>query len=168
MLTTTAVYMTNSLIQIGFRIEAGRGLSGYMTENQAVIERGLQTWVGEQKLLSLHFELFDPTGDKAYEVFTVEINYLTDPHEEVVKPPIEQLEDVLKKLRQLPPGARFRVVAMRAPGFTPVDGWYPTNLRELKGGVAEQVEVGDKDFGYGLAMGKITYTRGNWDGQGRL
>jgi hypothetical protein len=167
LLTTTAVYMTNCLIQIGFRVEAGRGLSGYMTGNQAVIERGLQTWLGEQKLLSVHFELFDHADDKAYEVFSVDINYLTEPNEEVMKPPIAQLEDVLKKLRQLPPGAQFRVVAMRAPGFTPVDGWYPTTLRALKGGAAEEIEVGDKDFGYGLATGKITYTRGNWDGQSR-
>ena len=117
--------------------------------------------------MSVCFELFDRAADKAYEVFTVDINYLTDPHEEVIKPPVEQLEDVLKKLRQLPPGAQFRVVAMRAPGFTHVDGWYPTRLRELKGGVAEQIEVGDKDFGYGFAMGKITYKGGNWDGQSR-
>jgi hypothetical protein len=169
LMTTTAVYMTNCLIQLGFRIEAGRGLSGYMTENQTVIEAGLRTWLGEMTLLSVVFELFDPTADEAYEVFTVEINYLTDPHEEgeVVKPPLAELENVLKKLQRLPPGARFRVVARRAPGFTHVDGWSPTALKPFKGGKTEQVEVGDKDFGYGLAMGRITYTRGKWEDEGR-
>ena len=167
LLTMTAVYMSNCLIQLGFRIETGRGLSGYMTYNQAVIERGLRTWLGEGTLLSLHMELFDPaTVDDAHEVFTFPINYLTEPQEEAVKPPLEQLEVFLKKLPQLPPGSRFRVVATKKPGYTPVDGWFPTKLRKI-GEVAEKVEIGD-EFGYGLATGKITYTRGKWNEQGRV
>jgi hypothetical protein len=156
--------MTNCLIQIGFRIENGRGLGGYMCQNLECIERGFKTWLGEQKLLSAHYEIYDPSTDKAYERCQIDLHYITDANEQVVKPPIEQLETLLKTLDRLPPGAQLRVVAMRAPGASIVEGWYPTELKPFFGGSSEDIHVGDTDHGFGHIWGRICYRVGKWRG----
>jgi hypothetical protein len=153
----STIFMTNCLTQIGYTIENGRGLGGYMCQNQEWIERGFQTWLGEQKLLSAHFEIYDPSTDKAYERCQIDLHYTTEATEQVVKPPIEQLETLLKKLDKLPPGAQMRVVAMKAPGASAVEGWYPTELKPFISGDTEDIEVGDKEYGFGHTWGKIVY-----------
>jgi hypothetical protein len=162
-------YMTNTLLQIGYRIEHGRGLTGgYMTRLHEVIERGFRTWLTEEKLQIVHFEIFDRSSDKAYEVGKVSLEYTADPTEEdlvVKKPPLEELETLFKRLRQLPPGAQFRVVATTAPGASKVEGWEPTRLRELLGGVSEEIEIGD-GHGFGNVRGRTRYLIGNY-GQDR-
>jgi hypothetical protein len=95
--------MANTLLQISYRIEAGRVQTGHsMADYQEVIERGFRTWLAEEKLLRVHFELFSPQSNQAYEVCVVELTYSTDPREEVVKPPIEELEALFTKLEKLP------------------------------------------------------------------
>jgi hypothetical protein len=161
LLEKSVTYMSNCLLQIGYRIEGGRGLSGdgYLSRNQEWIERGFRVWLAEQALVSVHFEIFDPHADKAYEVGKVVLDYSTDPRgEEVTKPPIAQLEEVLKKLPPLPPGAKLRVVAFKAAHASVVPGWYPTQLRALIG-VPEEVEVGDA-YGFGHVWGRIKYVVG--------
>lgn len=169
-LQKSIVYMTNTLLQLGYRIEHGRGVAGgYMARYHEVIERGFRTWLTEEKLQVVHFEVFDRRSDKAYEVGQVSLEYTADPNEEdlvVKKPPIEQLETLFKRLRQLPPGAQFRVVATTAPGASEVVGWYPTTLRPLLGGVKEDIDIGE-GHGYGNVRGKTRYLIGNWDGQDR-
>jgi hypothetical protein len=160
-------YTVNILLQMAYRIESGRGLSGegYMSRTHEIIERGFRTWVTEQKLQSVHFEIYDPQSDKAYEVGNVYLTYIADPVEQVVKPPIEQLESLFTKLKKLPPGAQFRVVVHNAPGYSEVPGWYLTTLKDLMGGVAEEIEVGDEKHGFGRMWGKVVYTIGNWGGK---
>jgi hypothetical protein len=158
------IYMANSLLQIGYRIEHGRGLSGdgYISRHHEILERGFRTWLAEQKLLSVHVEIFDPESDLAYEVGKVLLEYSTNPREEAVKPPIEQLEEILARLESLPPGAKLRVVAMRAAGASIVPGWQPATLKALIGGVSEELDVGDGPHGFGHIVGKIRYVIGKW------
>jgi hypothetical protein len=136
-----------------------------MTRHHEFYERGLRIWLTEEKLLSVHFEIFDPITDEAYEVCTVILDYTTD-LEQVAKPAIDELEAMLAKLRDLPPGAKFRLVVMRAPGFTPVEGWALTRLKSLKGGAGQTMRIGDQKFGYGPISGELVYTVSNWHEQG--
>jgi len=128
-----------------------------MREQQERIERGFQTWLGEQKLLAAHYEIYDPATDKAYERCQIDLTYTTDAREVVGKPPIEQLDALLKKLPKLPPGAKLRVVATKAPGASEVEGWYPTQLRQFIGGAADDIPVGDSDHGFGHIWGRMVY-----------
>ena len=118
-----------------------------------------------RRIPGVTYELFDPQLDAAYEHGKVSLTYTADPNEKVVKPPIEQLESLFQKLEKLPSGAKFRVVVHTAPGASDVPGWQPTQLRELKGGVAQAIEVGDEEYGFGRIKGKVVYTIGNWSGQ---
>jgi hypothetical protein len=157
LLERSTIYTSNCITQLGFRIENGRGLQGYMVQNQEWIERGIQTWLGEQKLLSAHYEIYDPATDKAYERCQIDLTYITDAREEVVKPPIEELDRLLKKLPKLAPGAKLRIVVFKAPGASEVEGWYPTTLKPFDGGESEDFTVGDTDHGFGHIWSKIVY-----------
>jgi len=128
-----------------------------MQPNQAWIERGIQTWLGEQKLLSAHYEIYDPETDKAYERCQIDLTYIIDAREEVVKPPIEELDALLRKLPKLPPGAKLRIVVTKAPGASEVEGWYPTTLRPFVGGSTEDITVGDNAHGFGHIWGRVVY-----------
>jgi hypothetical protein len=163
----SVTYMANTLLQMGYRIEHGRVPgSRYMSRTHQIILIGFTTWLAEEKLLDITFEIYDPQSDKAYEVGVVEMEYLADPNEEnVVKPPIEQLEALFTRLQKLPDGAQFRVVVNTAPGASEVEGWYPTTLKELMGGVKEDIDVGDS-HGFGPIKGKTRYRISNWDEKG--
>jgi hypothetical protein len=167
LLEKTVNYTVNILLQLAYRVEGGRGLSsaGYMSRFHEIIERGFRTWVSEQKLLFVRFQLYDPTSNEAYEVVQVNLTYTADLHEKVVKPPIEQLETLMKKLKKLPPDAKFGVIVQNAPGASEVPGWQPAEFKKLMGGVAEEIKVGDEKHGFGHVLGEIIYTISNWDRQ---
>ena len=131
-----------------------------MRDHQAWLEGGVQTWLGEQKLQSAHYEIYDPATDKAYERCQIDLTYLTDAREQVGKPPIEQLDTLLKKLPTLPPGAKLRFVATTAPGASEVDGWYPTELKPFVGNSSQDIQVGDRRHGFGNIWSRITYKVG--------
>jgi hypothetical protein len=164
LLEKTVNYTVNILFQLAYRIEGGRGLSGagYMSRLHEVIERGFRAWISEQKLLFVRFQLYDPTSNKAYEIAQVNLTYTADPTEKAVKPPIEQLEAVMKELNKLPPDAKFSVIVQNAPGASEVPGWQPSEFKELMGGVAEEIEVGDEEHGFGHVAGRVVYTISNW------
>ena len=48
-------YTVNTLLQMGYRIESGRGLSsdGYMSRSHENIEKGFRAWVTEGTLLGV-------------------------------------------------------------------------------------------------------------------
>jgi hypothetical protein len=118
--------------------------------------------VAEQTLLFVRFELYDPKSNKAYEVVQVDLTYLADPIEKVVRPPIEQLEGLMRSLKKLPSDAKFNVIVKTAPGASDVPGWSRAAFKELIGGVSEEIEVGDEEHGFGHVTGKVVYTISNW------
>ncbi len=165
-LTQAITYQCNTLLQMGYLIEHGRVQGGHhMVDYQEVFERGLMAWLTEQKLERVHFELYSPQSNTAYERCEVEISYLADPREEVVKPPIAQLEELFTRLEKLPADAQFRLVVSTAPGASAVPGWAPTTLRDFSGGVKETHAVGGEGHGYGPISGRTSYIVANWNGQ---
>jgi hypothetical protein len=109
----------------------------------------------------VYYEIYDPVSDKAYETAEINFDYYADPNEEVVKPPVEELEALFSRLSALPAGAQFRCVVTTAPNATKIPGWTSTRLKDLIGGTKEDVAIGS--FGYGHAQGSVQYRIGNWD-----
>jgi hypothetical protein len=163
-------YTVNILLQLAYRVEGGRGLSGagYMSRLHEIIERGFRTWVSEQKLIFVRFEIYDPTSNQAYEVIQANLTYIDDPREKAVKPPIDQLEKLMKRLKKLPSDAKFGVIVQNAPSASDVPGWQPSAFKELIGGLSEEIEVGDEEHGFGHVLGKIIYRIGNWGGNQQI
>jgi hypothetical protein len=134
-----------------------------MMKHHQSLEEAFRTWIAEQTLQTMHYEIYDPSSDTAYEVGVVSLDYFADPNEEVVKPPVSELEQLLARLNTLPAGAQFRCVVTTAPGATKIPGWTSTRLKDLMGGTKEDVSVGS--FGFGHAQGSLVYRIGNWDGK---
>jgi hypothetical protein len=162
------VYLVNMLLRLGLRIEAGRVEKGsYIAKYLDMLERGLRIWVTEGKLLAIHYELYSPGADKAYERCVVELSYSDDPAEAVAKPlPVDAFEALFQKLAKLPPDASLRVLVGLAPGYTEVPGWGDDgSLKDLWGGMKAEHTIGSR-FGYGPIEGEARYFESNWQ-QGR-
>ena len=155
----SVTYISNTVFMLAFRIVHERGLSPeYINRFRKVIEDGLFTWLTEQKLRKLYIEIFTPGRDSAHERWDFEFVFYADPNEEVRKPPEEELEGIGKRLKKLPPGATYRIVAETDRGASKVPGWCPTTLWNL------DIEF-EKDFsgwGYGNIDGKLFYKKGRW------
>jgi hypothetical protein len=168
LLTQSAVFAVNCIVPMGFRVEAARVKGGrFMVDYAEEIERALRIWAREMKLEKVTFELYSPQTDTAYEDCVVELSYDADPNRGVVKPPLEQLDEVMGKLEKLPSDAQFRLVVTVAPGATEVPGWEPTALRDLAGGLKEEHKIGTDAHGFGQITGRIVYRESNWNSHGQ-
>jgi hypothetical protein len=161
-LTMEINFSVNSIMRTAYRIEHGRTGGDFMTRYHQVIENGIRTWIAEETLEAVHFELYDPTSNLAYEKGRISLQYTADPREEAVKPPIEELESFFTRLEKLPPDAKFRLVVTTAPNATKIPAWTSTNLLDLKGGQKEKVDFGS--HGFGRIEGKLQYEISNWSG----
>jgi hypothetical protein len=163
LITQAVVYQVNTLMQMGYRIEHHRCEGGrHMMDNQESYEQALRVWLTEQKLERVHFELYSPQTNTAYEHCEVEISYLAEPKTTVTKPPVAKLEELLTTLAKLPRDAQFRLVVHVADGATEIPGWSPTSLRDLYGGLKEEHVVGDEAHGYGPVEGRVRYYVSNY------
>jgi hypothetical protein len=168
LLSQATVYAVNCVLQLAFRVEHHRVSGGrYMIENADEIEKALRIWLREMTLEKVTLELYSPLTETAYEECVVTLSYEADPQKtEVTRPPVAQLEELLSKLEKLPSDAAFRFVVTVAPGATEVEGWCPTALRPLAGGVKAEHQVGSGPYGYGQIGGTIVYRESNWKDAG--
>ncbi len=167
LLMHAAVFAVNCILQIAFRVEACRLSAGrYMIDHADDIEKALKIWLREQSLRAVVLELYSPDTGTSYEECRVEMDYLADPKTEATRPNIARLEDVCKKLSQLPSDAQFGFVVCVAEGATKVPGWEPCEVKALAGGLKAEHTVGDGPHGYGQIFGRIIYREGNWNSQG--
>jgi hypothetical protein len=167
LLTQSAVFASNNVIAMGFRVEHHRVSGGrYMIDNADEIEPAIKTWLREMKLERVTYELYSRETNTAYEDCIIELDYLADPQLEVTRPPLAQLEELLAKLEKLPSDAQFRMVVDLSPGATEIPGWVHTQLRDLAGGLKAEHQIGEGPYGYGKIGGRIIYTEANWKAQG--
>jgi hypothetical protein len=155
----SVTYMANTVFQLGYRIAKGRGLSPeYITRSRDILERGFFTWLAEQTLLSLHFEIISPEGAKALERWDVSFAYSASPNLEVRKPPVDEVERVCAKLRSLPPGTYYRVLVTTKPGASKVEGWNDASFLPF----TQAKEQDLSGWGYGHIGAKLMYREGTW------
>jgi hypothetical protein len=162
--TQSAVFASNCIIQVGFRVEAGRTDGGrYMIDNADDIEKAIKIWLREHTLQAVVLELYSPATGTSYEECRVEIDYLADPKTEATKTPITQLEELMQQLGKLPPDVAFGFVVIVSPGATKVPGWEPTTVRDLQDGLKEEHTIGDGAHGFGHIDSRIIYRESNWN-----
>jgi len=155
----SVTYVSNTVIQLLFRIAHKRGLDpSYIQGNLDVIEKGLRTWLSEQKLRALLLQVFVADKDDALENWETMFEYYADPKEEVRKPPVQEIEKACEGLAKLPPGATYRIFASLDPDATEVDGWVPGTPKSLVAALEKVFE----DWGFGQVGAKVRYQGGNW------
>lgn len=157
--TMTANYVTNTVMNSLFRIANERGLSSdYIYENRNAIERGLFTWVSEQSLKKLALEVFSEDRANAWELHEFEFKYVIDPRMEAEQPPISATSAFFRTLKDLPKGTKYRVIVNLTSDASPVEGWDLTTGREID--VQIEKELGGWGFGY--AEVKLIYKGSKW------
>ncbi|HXE74702.1 MAG TPA: hypothetical protein VNN18_03555 [Candidatus Xenobia bacterium] len=145
-LQRSVTYTVNTVFQTMFKVVGGRGLpSDYLIERRKVIEDGLFTWLTEQALFSLHVEVFKRGENKCIERWDFEFVYRAEPDEKVGRPPLEELEQFMSKLKSLPAGAQYGLLANLKAGYTEVPGWSPRELMELEATDEQRLNA----WGYG-------------------
>lgn len=155
----SVTYMANMLFQLAFKIAKERGLSpDYIVQRRDKLERGFFVWFAEQTLAELHIEVLAPDGLKALERWDMTFEYSSNPDMEVRKPPVEELADICKELRSLPPGAHYRIVVRLKPDASDVEGWHETEFKPF----TAASEKAFSKWGYGNIGGKLMYRGGIW------
>lgn len=156
-MTESVNFTVNSVFRGVLRIAHTRGLKpDYMIQKREVIENGLFIWLGEQKLVALHLEIF--VGGVAIERFDMEFKYRADADRNIRKLDVSGLEEFCRRLPVLPAGVDYRVVVTTADGASDVPGWTPTGLMPLD----ITNECGLSDFGFGHIGTNLVYRGGRW------
>jgi len=157
----SVTYVCNTVIQLFFRILHKRGLdAGFLSSSLEVLENGLRTWLGEQKLKEMHLEVSLPHSSDALEDWKAIFEYYAEPDENVRKPPVEEVERICQELRALPAGAIYRIVAVTEPDASDVPGWIASSLKPLR----DATERPFSGWGYGHVGAKFFYHGGFLDG----
>lgn len=153
-LQRSVTYTVNTVFQMIFKAISGRKLpADYLIRNRKVIEDGLFTWLTEQTLTSLHIQVFKAGGETCIERWDFEFDYRAEPEQEVVRPPAEDLEDFLRRLKSLPSGTEYNVLANLKQGSTEVPGWSPSDFMDLQTANENRFKV----WGYGSIGTTLVY-----------
>ena len=159
LITQSAIALANMVFRVLLEIARERGLSsGYLADGREVVEKGLFTWLAEEALILVRFEVSFPESDKALEVFELGFEYVDDGSEDLIKPDIEHLRDFCRQLNSLPVGAEYEVKVSHEPWASEVEGWVPCTFKEVD--VEREDVLGD--FGYGAIGGHLTYQGSVW------
>lgn len=151
-------YMVNTTFQVLLEIIKRRNLRpDLLIQNRKVIEDGLFTWLAEQSLLSIHLEVSVPGVEQAEERWDTIFEYLSDPNEQVRKPPIEALTDIAGRLQRLPEETVYRIIVSLKPDATEVPGWVPATFKSIE--IDQDITAGE-GWGFGNLGGKLYYKGG--------
>lgn len=158
LITTSATAVTNMIFRVLLDIARERGLSSnYLADRREVIEKGLFTWLSEEAMKFLRFEVSFPDSNKALEVFELNFEYIANGNRELQKPDIQRLHEFCAALDALPQGAQYVIKVQNESWASQVEGWVPSTFKEVDGGRRELTE-----FVYGSIAASVSYRRGNW------
>lgn len=158
-LTMTGTVVANTVLNMLLRAVHERGLPpDYLNDTRKLIENGLGTWATQQTLRAVMLEVSRESDSSALERFIFPVIYQADPNMEVRQPPTEPLRELCHALKQLPPDAKYRVLADLAEGASKVPGWEPTTPKNLN--VTQSFEL--PVWGFGNASLRMIYQGGEW------
>ncbi len=137
----TVSHVANCLMGSFYGVALARKLDmQYLQENLETIERGLRRWLQEGSLRQACLEVYLPDQHFALERWDFVIGHHEGGAAKPVAPDMKQLRAFCEKLPNFPSGASYRVVVQTADGATPVPGWTPTELLDLRGTSAAAVQ----------------------------
>lgn len=120
-------YLANEINRVFLETIIGVGLDpGAYAENQAVVEKGLRTWITLRQLDGAYLEIYDPYTDELRCRIDLHLEY-RDSAVETYKTDIERVKGAID--RQYP-GCVYRVVVQTKEGAARVSGWSDTEMRD--------------------------------------
>jgi hypothetical protein len=134
------VYAANEINRIFLESIIGFGLDpGDFLDNQATIERGLQTWLTLRELKAAYLEVYENGSGRVRTRIDLLIDFRTG-QEEIYETAIDSVKSAVTQAGQFP-GCKYRVVVSTAEGAAPVKGWHDTALGSVDH--LSQYNVGD-------------------------
>ena len=121
-----------------------------LTNQWAVLERGVTAWLRSQDLEQLHLEVYDSTTDRLVGRWDFEIFYGFQGDGAFWVDPDAIRYHILKQ-GLWPGNCQYRIVATTKPGRSAVAGWSSTTLRSTDGFVKQG--IGTAINGSGLSTG---------------
>jgi len=160
LITTSATAVTNMIFRVLLDIARERGLSSsYLADLREVIQKGLFTWLSEEALKFLRFEVSFPNSNKALEVFELHFEYIANGSRELQKPNIQRLHEFCSQLAALPQGVQYVIKVHNESWASQVEGWVPTTFKEVDGD-SRDLEGGG--FAYGSIAASVSYRGSKW------
>jgi len=121
------VYATNEINRLFLEAIYGFGLDpSDFVENQAVIERGLQTWLTLRQIEAAYLEIYEIGSGQVRTRIELIIEFRTI-QEDRYETAIDAVKSAITDAGQFP-GCRYRVVASIKEGAVQVKGWDDTTL----------------------------------------
>jgi hypothetical protein len=149
--THSVTYVTDKLLTSIKNIVRLSGLNpSKLTDEWAVLERGLTRWLNTKDLEQVHLEVYDPQNDGLVGRWDFEIYYGIQGDGSFWQDP-DAINYHIRKQGFLPKECEYRVVVTNKAGFPPVTGWSSTALRSTDGFVRQS--IGTTIDGSGLSTG---------------
>jgi HORMA domain. len=127
-----------------------------MTDDWAVLEAGIRTWLEGRYLERLVLEVYSKDEAKLVHRWDFDIDYDTDGDGSMWVDTDEILYN-LRKAGLTPKDCEYRFVAINAPGWPQVNGWSATTLRATDGFVRQS--IGRTIDGSGIAASTAYWRR---------
>jgi hypothetical protein len=138
--TQSVVYVADNMLKSLKDIIRLSGLDpAKLVGDWAVLLRGISIWIESRHLETVTLEIFDPTTDVLIKRWDIAVVYTWDVSAGTFWTDTEQLKFAIKKAGLSPSEADYRVVVMRKPGYSHVDGWDDCTLRSTDGMVRQSL-----------------------------
>lgn len=134
------VYATNEINRVFLESIIGFGLDpSDFLDNQATIEKGLQTWLTLRELKAAYLEVYENGSGQVRTRIDLLIEFTTG-QEERYETAIDSVKSAITEAGQFP-GCKYRVVVSTKEGAASVRGWHDTALGSVDH--LSQYDIGD-------------------------
>lgn len=128
-----------------------------LVDEREVLHRGIKAWIDSGHLQKIVLEVYDPKTDQSVGRWDVNISYDWTGGDGQFWTDTEAIRFAIKKAGVLASSAKYRVVAVTAPGRPSVTGWSSTTLRSTDGMIEQR--IGTSIEASGLSGGISYYRR---------
>lgn len=156
--THATTYVADNILKSFKNILLYSGLDpDHLVDDWQVLHRGIKAWIDSSHLQKLVLEVYDPKTDQLVGRWDVNMNYEWTGGDGQFLTDTDAIRFAIKKSGVLPSSAKYRVVAVTAPGRPDVLGWSTTTLRSTEGMVEQR--IGTSIEASGLSGGISYYRR---------
>ena len=148
--THSVTYVTDNILRSLQDIVKLSGLDpSKISEEWAVLERGIRTWIDSKHLEAIVLEVYNLTTDALIGRWDIEIAYEWSGDNGRFWVDTDQIKAAIKKAGAWPSESKYRIVCTTKDGRAVVEGWSSTNLRSTSGLIKQSLGTTIEHSGLG-------------------
>lgn len=138
--THSVTYVTDNILRSLQDIVKLSGLDPSMiSEEWAVLERGVRTWINSKHLEKVVLEVYNPKTNALIGRWDIEIAYDWSGENGRFWVDTDQIKAAIKKAGSWPSESNYRIVCTTKDGRAAVEGWSSTTLRSTSGMIKQSL-----------------------------